>query len=197
MIRLEAPERASLCELLDELGGDQPTLCEGWRTRDLAAHLVLRESRMVAAAGIVVPALAGHTARLQNRLADGDFGALVRRLRAGPPARSPFRLPGVGEVLNGVEFFVHHEDVRRAQPGWRPRDLDPATNGFFWRRAGRMARVALRDIAGPVVLVRSDTGDQHEVRRAATEPTVLRGMPAELLLYVFGRRDHALVERSA
>jgi len=196
MIRLEAPERASLCELLNALGGDQPTLCEGWRTRDLAAHLVLRESRMVAAAGIVVPALAGYTARLQSGLADGEFGALVRRLRTGPPARSPFRLPGVGELLNGVEFFVHHEDVRRAQPGWRPRDLDPATNDFFWRRAGRMARVALRDVGGPVVLVRPDTGERHQVGRAATEPTTLRGMPAELLLYVFGRRAHALVERS-
>ena len=51
-------ERAALCDLLDELGPDQPTLCEGWQTRDLAAHLVVREHRLDAAPGILLPAIA-------------------------------------------------------------------------------------------------------------------------------------------
>ena len=54
-------------------GPDEPTLCEGWNTRDLAAHLVLRESRPDAALGVVVRPLAGRTARLQDKLARGDF----------------------------------------------------------------------------------------------------------------------------
>ena len=33
-------ERAALAALLDETGPDGPTLCEGWQTRDMAAHLV-------------------------------------------------------------------------------------------------------------------------------------------------------------
>ena len=45
-------ERLALCALLDETGPDAPTLCEGWTTGDLAAHLVLRERRPDAAAGV-------------------------------------------------------------------------------------------------------------------------------------------------
>ncbi|HEX6919337.1 MAG TPA: maleylpyruvate isomerase family mycothiol-dependent enzyme, partial [Actinomycetes bacterium] len=53
-------ERAALSDLLESLGPDAPTLCEGWDTRDLAAHLVVRERRMDAAPGIVLRPLAGH-----------------------------------------------------------------------------------------------------------------------------------------
>ena len=34
-------EREALCDTLLALGPDAPTLCDPWRTRDLAAHLVL------------------------------------------------------------------------------------------------------------------------------------------------------------
>ena len=44
-------ERQALCDLLADIGPDQPTLCTGWRTADLAAHLVLRERRPDAGAG--------------------------------------------------------------------------------------------------------------------------------------------------
>src|SRR5882762_622635 len=40
---LDLVERRELCDLFLELGPDAPTLCEGWTTLDLAAHLVLRE----------------------------------------------------------------------------------------------------------------------------------------------------------
>jgi uncharacterized protein (TIGR03083 family) len=46
-------ERLALCTLLDKTGPDAPTLCEGWNTGDLAAHLVLRERRPDAAAGVI------------------------------------------------------------------------------------------------------------------------------------------------
>ncbi len=49
-------ERAALADLMLEVGPDSPTLCGDWTTRDLAAHLVLRERRPEAA-GLVVPAL--------------------------------------------------------------------------------------------------------------------------------------------
>ena len=32
-------ERAALADLLEELGPDAPTCCEGWTTAHLAAHL--------------------------------------------------------------------------------------------------------------------------------------------------------------
>jgi hypothetical protein len=60
-------ERAALAALLAETGPDAPTLCEGWQTRGLAAHLVLRERRPDAAAGVMGGPLAGYTARVQRR----------------------------------------------------------------------------------------------------------------------------------
>jgi uncharacterized protein (TIGR03085 family) len=194
---LAARERASLSDLLDQVGPDAPTLCEGWRTRDLTAHLVLRESRPDAALGVVVRPLAGWTSREQNKLARKDFTDLVNRLRAGPPLLSPFHLHGLGELLNNVEFLVHHEDVRRAAPQWEPRVLDDTTNALLWRRSTQMARRVLRAAPGGIELVRADTGQRRVVRAAVPDqPTLtLTGAPQELLLYMFGRRDHALVER--
>src|SRR5262249_33102419 len=57
-------ERTALCALLGETGPGAPTLCEGWRTGDLAAHLVMRERRPDAAAGLLGGPLAGHTRRV-------------------------------------------------------------------------------------------------------------------------------------
>jgi len=90
---LAASERASLSDLLDRVGPAMPTLCEGWQTRDLVAHLVLRESRPDAALGAVISPLAGWTARLQKKLVRKDYTDLVNRLRSGPPRWSPYH-PG-------------------------------------------------------------------------------------------------------
>jgi len=192
-----ASERASLCDLLERVGPDAPTLCEGWQTRDLTAHLVLREDRPDAVLGIVIGPLAGWTARVQRKLMRGDFTDLVRRLRGGPPLLSLFRPHALSELLNNVEFFVHHEDVRRAVPNWQPRVLDATTTALLWRRSAQLAKRVLRSAPGGIELVRSDTGERHIVRAAVpgTPTLVLTGAPQELVMYMFGRRDHALVER--
>ena len=108
-------ERAALCDLLDEVGPDAPTLCEGWQTHDLAAHLWIRETDPIGASAIVAKPLAG---LLERRMAEvkqrWEFSELVDRVRNGPARFSVFALPGVDEPANSTEFFVHHEDVRRA-----------------------------------------------------------------------------------
>jgi uncharacterized protein (TIGR03085 family) len=197
MTELARDERAALCDLLDRLGPDAPTLCEGWLTRDLAAHLVLREARPDAAPGIVIGFWSGWTKMVQEALAAGDYARLVNRLRNGPPRWSPFRLRRVGEAGNGIEFFVHHEDARRAQPGWRPRQLTPDVDQLVWSRTRRMAGIVLRKMPAGVELVRTGTGERHMARAAtAGQPVMtLSGSASELLLYLYGRRDHALVER--
>jgi hypothetical protein len=98
-------ERRALADLFLELGPDAPTLCEGWRTADLAAHLVVRERRPDAALGIVLGPLAGHTERVQRAVRDGrPWPDLVALFRDGPPW--PFRLGPVdaGLVLESPGF---------------------------------------------------------------------------------------------
>lgn len=181
-------ERAGAADALARVGADAPTLCEGWAARDLAAHLVLRERRPDAAAGI----LAGFTARAQRRLAAQPYDQLLDKVRTGPPRWSPYALPGVDEAANTVEMFVHHEDVRRAQSGWEPRELSAAEQQALWRRLVRVAKVATRSVPYGVLL-RRPTGEEVLARDATPRVTVT-GPPAELLLFALGRQDHARVE---
>src|SRR4051794_21442907 len=127
-------ERQALCDTLQSAGPDAPTLDEGWSARDLAAHLVLRETRPDASVGIVVAPLSGWTRRVQSGIAHEPWPRLVDRLRSGPPRWSPSALPGVDERLNLLEFVVHHEDVRRAVPGWQPRALSAELQDALWAR---------------------------------------------------------------
>ncbi|WP_374968910.1 TIGR03085 family metal-binding protein [Terrabacter sp. BE26] len=194
MTRHAQSERLRLCDELDRLGPDEPTLCEGWRTRDLAAHLVIRERRPDLVVGGFIPFLAGRVGRQQSAIAHGDFAALVDTFRRGAPGWSPMSRPKIDELANLVEFFVHHEDVRRAQPGWQPRELPAAVQGKLWSSLRRSARLMFRKSATGIVLIGEGQG-----RYAAKLPdhhgtVVLRGTPAELVLYAYGRRSVARVE---
>ncbi|MFI0349604.1 TIGR03085 family metal-binding protein [Actinomadura sp. 9N407] len=149
-------ERALLCDALLAAGPDARTECEGWTAADLAAHLVVRERRPDTLPGIVLRPLAFHTERVRRRtVRNVPFERLVDRIRQGPPKWSLYALPGMDERANGVEFFVHHEDVRRAQPDSVPRSLTPALEDLLWRRI-RIARFALRKVPVEVTLIRPD-----------------------------------------
>ena len=141
-------ERAALVETLRSVGPDAPTLCEGWKTRDLAAHLVIRERRPDAAPGILIPFFASHTAKVQDEVAGRtDWDELVDKVASGPPAYSPLKL--LDPVANVAEMFIHHEDVRRAQPGWEPRVLEPALASSLRRTLSLMARLTLAKVPAP------------------------------------------------
>lgn len=188
-------ERDALCDLLTDLGPGQPTLCAGWQTADLAAHLVLRERRPDAGAGVMGGPLAGYTRRVQDRLlARTPFPRLVEMIRTGPPALSPFALPGMDERANLVEYFVHHEDVRRAQPAWRPRQISADLAGELWRRL-RLTRLLLRRAPVGVELVRAEPpGGDERVRftaKARTPMVTVTGTPAELTMWAMGRASAA------
>ena len=194
-------ERRALCALFDKTGPDARTLCEGWTTGDLAAHLVLRERRLDAAAGVAGGPLAGYTARVQQRIRNRiPFPDLVRIIRSGPPALSVMALPGMDERANAVEFFVHHEDVRRAAPGWEPRELGSGESDMLWHRL-RMARFMLRKAPVGVELARDDIdtgtgadGASYRITaRNATPAVTVVGSPAELTMWVMGRRTAARV----
>jgi uncharacterized protein (TIGR03085 family) len=200
-MRYARDERLALCALLDKAGPREPTLCEGWDTRDLAAHLVLREHRPDAGAGMLGGPLAGYTRRVQRRLAERTpYPRLVETIRSGPPRLSVFGLPGMDERINLVEYFVHHEDVRRAQPGWKPRELSQGLADVLWQRLA-MARFVLRKAPVGVELARDDGPDSEPGRtsrvritaKARTPVVTVTGPPAELTLWALGRTVAARV----
>lgn len=191
MSRFAQEERAALCDLFLEVGPDAPTLCEGWTAADLAAHLVIRERRPDAAPGIALSFLGGYTGRVQRAVRDAKrWEDLVDTVRHGPPF--PLRLPFVDEQINTAEYVVHHEDVRRARPGWEPRTLDGALERTLFSRLRLMARLA----RSPVGLVLEAPGyGQVTVRRGSPSATLV-GPPSELLLFVFGRDPAVRIEKT-
>lgn len=188
MTSLAKTARRDLADLLESTGPDALTLCGDWTTRDLAAHLILRERRPDAAVGIVVSAVAGHTQSVQDSLASQPWPGLVGRVRRRPA----FLIGPIDELMNTTEFFIHAEDVRRAQPGWAPRPLDPALEASFWRTLRIRGRMFFRKSPVGVVLELPD-GTTHVVNEAAPAVTLV-GPASELLLYAFGRTDFTTVE---
>ncbi len=187
-------ERAALAALLDETGPDGPTLCEGWQTRDLVAHLVLRERRPDAAVGVMGGPLAGYTARVQRQYLDRhSYPELVGMFRSGPPPLSPFSIPGADGAANTVEYFVHHEDVRRAGQEWTERPLDAGLSDALWKRL-KSARMLLRSAPTGVVLAREAAGKLDLIVAKTASPSVtVTGSPAELTMWAMGRTGAAHV----
>lgn len=187
---LDARERRELCDLFEELGPEAPTLCEGWATIDLAAHLVVRERDPRAGVGIV---LGGRAEGLLERITESakarGYDELVERVRNGPPL-GPFAVPGLRKVLNLNEYVVHHEDVRRAN-GLAPRADRPDLQSEIWRMLRLGARLMLRRVTGISVGLATPQG-QRNVVGSGPEVT-LTGEPVELLLYLQGRRGAAQV----
>jgi uncharacterized protein (TIGR03085 family) len=184
-------ERRALCDTLLRTGPDAPTLCEGWTTRDLAAHLVLRERRPDGELGRLVPFLARHAAAVRASVHDAAWPDLVASVRSGPPAWHPSRLSRVDEAMNTAEMFVHHEDVLRAQPGWAVRPLPDGLEAALWGNLRLGARLVLRKAPVGVVLVAPGYG---KVAAHRGSPVVrIEGPPSEVMLFAFGRRDQAQV----
>lgn len=178
----------TLCDLLVERGPDAPTLCERWSTADLAAHLVVRERRPDGGPGLVWPPLAGHTNKVRRAVRDRTpWEQLVETVRRGPPLLlRPFDGP-----MNTVEFFIHVEDVRRAQDDWGPRQLSPDLDDALWARVGPggMAKRV------PATIVLTSPGRAEKV--AGTGPRLtLAGDPGELTMFGAGRQGAARVEIS-
>jgi uncharacterized protein (TIGR03085 family) len=194
MFALDTWERGELCDLFDELGPSAPTLLKGWTAHDLAAHLVLREHDPIAGPCLVLPdPFARFAERRRARSARSkDFARLVAQIRSGPPVGF-FRIGWVRAMANLNEFFVHHEDLRRAN-GRGPRTLTPAMDAALWRNVRHSGRFLSRRLHA--------CGLEVEWARACVrarlregEPTArLCGPPGELLLYLFGRQDAADVE---
>ncbi|HRE01710.1 MAG TPA: TIGR03085 family metal-binding protein, partial [Ilumatobacteraceae bacterium] len=164
-----------------------PTLCGDWTTRDLLAHLLVRERRPDAAGGILIRALAGHTAKVQDRVAARDYTASVEQFRNGPPLWTVWALPLVGDRANLAEFFVHHEDIRRAQSGWQPRPPDAERDDALWGLLKTVGRMLYR--RSPVGVVLRAANRAEIVARKGEPHVTIVGEPGEIVLHAYGRAD--------
>jgi uncharacterized protein (TIGR03085 family) len=194
-------ERDELADLMDALGPDAPTCCEGWTTEYLAAHLVVRDRRPDALPGYGLeeiglggpPAAWAH--RLEGKLRRSTpYAEVVSRFRAGPPPWSLLAWPVVAQKLNVAEFAIHHEDVRRAQPGWEPRELPRKVQDGLWGIAVVFARRPAASRKDGLILRRSDVPGMQ--KHLGAGGTTVEGEPMELLLWAAGREGVARVEVS-
>ncbi|BBY58609.1 hypothetical protein [Mycolicibacterium sarraceniae] len=102
-------------------------------------------------------------------------------------------MPWVRSFASLSEFFVHHEDVRRANRLGPRDDLTPALENALWRNVQRGSRFLSRriDEVGLDIVWR---GTQQRITVRTGDPVAeLNGSPGELLLYLFGRQAAAQV----
>jgi uncharacterized protein (TIGR03085 family) len=182
-------ERAALCDTLEKHGPAAPTLCTGWLTLDLAAHLVAREARSDAAVGLVLPGpFAKHLQNVMDHYKARGYDPLVAMLRTGPPW---MHRTGPLAIANVNENFVHHEDVRRAS-GEGPRAIDDEMDAILWRMLGLGARMSKKAVRGAALTLRTPDGRQRVVSTTGAAVT-MTGATGELTLYMSGRKEAAAV----
>jgi uncharacterized protein (TIGR03085 family) len=188
-------ERLALCDLFDQLGPAEPTLCEGWDTYDLAVHLYVREADPMAGPGIMIPALSDTTERRMKRAKERySFTEVVGKIRKGPPPVSIYALPKLGAQFNTAEYFVHHEDVRRAQPTWDVRTLPADQQAGLWKTV-RLASKSMNRKSPSGLVLRLPDGTTSVAKRPTELGSVaVTGQPSELVLFCFGRQQVADVE---
>jgi uncharacterized protein (TIGR03085 family) len=186
-------ERLALCDTALALGEDAPTLCGDWDVKELVVHLLVREYSPLGAAGLLVPPLESLTRREMARVGRTDFPVLVERLRGR--GLTPYSLLPVDVAFNTLEYFVHHEDLRRAQPAWEPRELPREDQDAVWRALRLLGPGMVRKAGVPVRVRRTDTGATATLRRGG-DAVVVSGLPTEVALRLFGRREVRGVEAS-
>jgi uncharacterized protein (TIGR03083 family) len=108
-------ERSSVADLLDHLSPEEwekPSLCAGWRARDVAAHLtlaqmgVLTATREVLRAGGNFNVMIRDSARRQAALPVEEYS---RRLRGMVGSRR--KAPGVTHLEPLIDILVHGQDI--------------------------------------------------------------------------------------
>jgi uncharacterized protein (TIGR03085 family) len=191
MEQMSRTERAALCNSALEAGEEAPTLCGTWTVKDLVIHLLVRERDPLGAPGILIPQLGKLADRSARRMGEQDFTTLVERVRSGPPRWSPMAVPAVDRTLNTLEYFVHHEDIRRARPGWEPRELTDREKRMLFKGASVAGKGLVRSAGVPVEIRWTDGVRERSATLArGDDPAVLTGEPAELTMFLFGRAQH-------
>ena len=179
-------ERNAICQTLRQLGPGQPTLCQGWSTKDLLVHLIVRENRPDAAVGLFIPFLSSYTDSISKKYTEKSFEDLISIFENGPKSPSPFALPKVDELANTFEFLVHHEDILRAQNEYQPRKFTEEDAKFIWSRFTKSAVFFMRKVKVGVV-AKTDQGT-YTLKRG-NDVVTISGNIIDLVMFAFGRQN--------
>ncbi|GAB3313956.1 maleylpyruvate isomerase family mycothiol-dependent enzyme [Geodermatophilus aquaeductus] len=177
-------QRASLADLLDDLSPaewETPSLCAGWRVRDVAAHLTLAQMGLRPGLVEVVRARGGFDRMIRDSalrvgpLPDGEYGRRIRAM-VGSRRRAPF----VSPVEPLTDVLVHGQDI--AVPLGRERAIPPGPAAVSARRAWAMSFPfgVRKRLAG--LQVRATDSDL-----VLGEGAPVEGTTGDLLLLITGR----------
>ena len=190
----ESRDLATLLEGLSAEQWDAQSLCDGWRVKDVIAHMAVGHTMPVLAFGAAVARHRFRISAASNALARSYADAhpverILARFREGTQARprAAARLVPIRELF--TDHLVHHQDIRRPLGLSRvvPADRLQAALSALPRLTGRIGSrqrmSGLRVLATDVDFERGERGPE------------LRG-PAEALIMALAGRAAALGELS-
>ena len=177
-------QRADLADLFEELTDDQwktPSLCQGWRVREVGAHLTLAQMRPATALRALIHARGGfdrmihETAVAQAELPPDRYAPLLRTM-----VGSRRKAPGVTHLEPLIDVLVHGQDIALPLNLSRAIPLEAAAAACtrVWRMGFPFR--ARRRLSG-IRLVAVDR------RWSVGEGAVVEGPLASLLLVLTGR----------
>jgi uncharacterized protein (TIGR03083 family) len=182
-LEMATAERSDLAEFLETLTADQweaPSLCEGWRVRDVVAHLIsldgvgpLVVARRVIRGRVINTNQVG-VDELASRSTDELLATLRSHLTPGGLAA------GLGGMIPLMDATIHHQDIRR--PLGLPREIPPDRLRRVLNGAFHSAALPARRVARGVRLVATDLAWSR-----GSGPEV-SGTAEALLMTVAGRR---------
>lgn len=191
MTSLAKRERFAMAQTFRNLGPDAPTLCEGWNAFDLLLHLIIRENRPDAAAGIVIPGMKNYANKIKEGLRLKGFETLVQEFANGPRNLSIFSLPGVDDLANTIEFVIHHEDLLRAQANYSPRVFSDEDKKILWKGFTKTGKFFLFK-AKVGVIAKSEQGTY--TMKSGNSCVTIEGDVIDLWLYTYGRKTAANIK---
>lgn len=167
-------QRVELAGLLEGLSAEQwmaPSLCDGWRVRDVAAHLTHSHMHPVRAIGEAVKSgfrFDSMISRLgrEDRRSQAEIAAALRGM-----AGARKKVPGTSVQQPLIELLVHGQDITVPLGIDRPMPVDAAVEAAAKLSVMRFPLNAAQHVAG-IRLVATDadfaagegTGDGTEIR---------------------------------
>ena len=176
-------QRIELADLLEGLDAEQwmaPSLCDGWRVRDVAAHLTHSHMHPVQAiveavkSGFRFDAMIGRLGR-EDRRSQAEIAAALRGM-----AGSRKKVPGTSVQQPLIELLVHAQDITVPLGIDRPMPVDAALEAAKRLAGMKFPLNAQQHLAG-VRLVATDADF------VAGEGTEIRVPIREIVMILTGR----------